>query len=59
MLPSWFDEPEVAPPTRTEHEECLCRFHGDTADASVCPVHGKTREPAVKLAEATNEPCPF
>jgi hypothetical protein len=55
--PIWFDEPA---PTQ-EDPDCQCRFIGDEADASVCPLHGVSREPAVKLAghESDSLECPF
>lgn len=54
--PIWFDEPLVLADT----EVCFCRFIGDRADASECPLHGVTREPAVKLAGMTGpDCCPF
>jgi hypothetical protein len=55
--PIWFDEPLPA----AAAEECCCRFSGDQADASDCPEHGVSREPAVRLAghESDCERCPF
>jgi hypothetical protein len=50
-LTLWPDEPE----------ECLCRFTGDAADASACPLHSEPRESAVKLTGCGEgyEECPF
>jgi hypothetical protein len=55
--PIWFDDPLPA----AVGEECRCRFSGDWADASDCPEHGASREPAVKLAghESDSLECPF
>jgi hypothetical protein len=44
-----------------DDEDCRCRFVGDWADASDCPLHNTPRDPAVKLDGCGEgyERCPF
>lgn len=54
---------EILDPQRNaalEMDECLCRFHGDQADARDCTIHGVSRTPAVPLVmEVGPDEAPF